>query len=148
MATIINCKPLVAGYGRGKILVTHQSISFWGGVDPATGMIVDPRHELFEKSITGKVLAFPYGKGSAAAPLVFLELAKQGTAPAAIINLETDPLLVAGPIISKHFYSRTIPVVTLSGEQFPLLKNGMHAVIDGNKGKITLSGFGKKESTS
>jgi predicted aconitase with swiveling domain len=84
----------------------------------ATGIIVDPRHELFELTITGKVLAFPYGKGSAAAPLVLLELAKQGTAPAAIINIETDPLLVAGPIISKHFYSRTIPVVTLNGETF------------------------------
>ncbi|MHC4292597.1 MAG: aconitase X swivel domain-containing protein [Planctomycetota bacterium] len=118
MATNIKCKPLVAGYGRGKILATQQSISFWGGVDPASGNIVDPRHELFKKSIIGKVLAFPYGKGSAAAPLVLLELAKQGTAPAAIINIDIDPLLVAGPIISKHFYNRTIPVVTLNGETF------------------------------
>jgi predicted aconitase with swiveling domain len=92
-------------------------------------------------------LIVPYGKGSPAAPLVLLELAKQGTAPAAIINIETDPLLVAGPIISKHFYSRTIPVITLSGERFSLLKTGMHAVIDGSKGEIVLSGFGKKEST-
>ena len=63
----------------------------------------------FDQSIAGKVLAFPHGKGSAAAPLVLLELAKQGTAPAAMINIETDPLLVAGPIISKHFYGTTIP---------------------------------------
>jgi len=77
MATILKCRPLVAGHGRGKILTTHQSISFWGGVDPVNGMITDPRHELFDQSITGKILAFPYGKGSAAAPLVLLELAKQ-----------------------------------------------------------------------
>jgi predicted aconitase with swiveling domain len=140
MATNIKCEPLVAGYGRGKILATQQSISFWGGVDPASGNIVDPRHELFNKSITGKVLAFPYGKGSAAAPLVLLELAKQGTAPAAIINIETDPLLVSGPIICKHFYNETIPVVTLNNEEFQLLKTGLYAVVDGNKEAIMLSG--------
>ena len=56
MATILKCKSLVAGHGRGEILTTHQSISFWGGVDPATGMIIDPRHELFDQSITAKRL--------------------------------------------------------------------------------------------
>lgn len=140
MAVILKCKSLVAGYGNGKTLATRQSISFWGGVDPATGLIVDPRHELFEESIKGKVLVFPYGKGSAAAPLVILELTKQGTAPAAIINVETDPLLVAGPIIGKHFYHRIIPVVSLNKDDFQLLKSGMHAVVDGEKDEVILSG--------
>jgi predicted aconitase with swiveling domain len=140
MDTILKCKALTAGYGCGEIMATHQSISFWGGVDPATGVIVDPRHELFQQSITAKVLAFPYGKGSAAAPLVVLELIKQGTAPAAIVNVETDPLLVAGPIIGRHFYDQTIPVVTVDNQGFQLLKTGQHAVIDGIKGEIVLTG--------
>lgn len=140
MAAIVKCKPLVAGRGRGKILSTLQSISFWGGVDPANGMIIDPRHELFDQSITGKVLAFPYGKGSAAAPLVLLELAKQATAPAAIINIETDPLLVAGPIISKHFYGRSIPVVALARAAFARLQTGQTATVDGVKGEIVIDG--------
>ena len=140
MAVILKCKTLVAGYGTGKTLATQQSISFWGGVDPATGLIVDPRHELFEESIKGKVLVFPYGKGSAAAPLVILELTKQGTAPAAFINLETDSLLVAGPIISKHFYKEAIPVVTLNKDDFQLLKTGLHAVVDAGNDEIILSG--------
>lgn len=140
MATIVKCRPLVAGQGHGKILTTQQSISFWGGVDPNTGMIIDPRHELFDQSITGQVLAFPYGKGSAAAPLVLLELAKQATAPAAIINIETDPLLVAGPIISKHFYGRSIPVVTLDREAFDQLQSGQAATVDAVKGEIVISG--------
>ena len=139
MATIVKCRPLVAGYGCGKILTTHQNISFWGGVDPLSGMIIDPRHELFDQSITGKVLAFPYGKGSAAAPLVLLELAKQGTAPAAMINIETDPLLVAGPIISKHFYGTTIPVVILTRAAFDRLRTGQAAVVDGVKGEVVIS---------
>jgi predicted aconitase with swiveling domain len=139
MATIVKCRPLVAGHGRGKILTTQQNISFWGGVDPATGMIIDPRHELFNQSITGRILAFPYGKGSAAAPLVLLELAKQTTAPAAIINIETDPLLVAGPIISKHFYGTSIPVVALARKAFDRLQTGQAATVDGVKGEIVIS---------
>ena len=139
MVTIVKCRPLVAGHGRGKILATQQNISFWGGVDPATGMIIDPRHELFDQSITGRILAFPYGKGSAAAPLVLLELAKQTTAPAAIINIETDPLLVAGPIISKHFYGTSIPVVALARTAFDRLQTGQAATVDGIKGEIVIS---------
>ena len=138
MAEILKCSPLVAGYGCGKILCTRQYISFWGGVDPPTGKIIDPRHELFDQPITAKVLAFPYGKGSAAAPLVLLELANQETAPAAMINIETDPLLVAGPIISKHFYGITIPVVTLNQAAFDRLKTGQTATVDGVKGDVVI----------
>ena len=138
MAIILKCRILVGGCGRGDILATRQSISFWGGVDPDSGMIIDPRHELLDQSITGKILAFPYGKGSAAAPLVLLELAKQKTAPAAIINIETDPLLVAGPIISKHFYGASIPVVTLAREAFYKLQSGQDATVDSEKGEVVI----------
>ena len=138
MVTIVKCRSLVEGYGRGKILTTQQDISFWGGVDPHTGLIIDPRHELFDQSITGKVLAFPFGKGSAAAPLVLLELVKQGTAPVALINIETDPLLVAGPIISKHFYGTTLPVVAMSQTAFDQLQTDVYAVVDGVKGEVVI----------
>lgn len=69
-------------------------------------------------------MTFPYGKGSAAAPMVLLELSKQGTAPWAIITIEIDPLLVAGTIISKHFYGKAIPMVLLSASAFDQLKTG------------------------
>ena len=138
MAAIVKCRSLVTGYGSGEILITQQHISFWGGVDPMSGMIIDPRHELFDQSITGKVLAFPYGKGSAAAPLVLLELVKQRTAPAAIINIETDPLLVAGPIISKHFYGIAIPVVAMAQKAFDQLQMGQVAAVDGVKGEVII----------
>ncbi len=138
MDGILNCKVLTAGIGKGELLVTHQSISLWGGVDPASGIIVDPRHELFERSITAKVLAFPFGKGSTGAPMVVLELIKQGTAPAAIVNVETDPLLVAGPIIGRHFYDHVMPVVCLDHASFALLKTGSQATVDGNRGEILI----------
>ena len=138
MDGILNCKVLTAGIGKGELLVTHQSISLWGGVDPASGIIVDPRHELFERSITAKVLAFPYGKGSTGAPMVVLELIKQGTAPAAIVNVEADSLLVAGPIIGRHFYKHRIPVVCLDHDSFVMLKTGRQAIVDGERGEIVI----------
>jgi len=139
MAQVIKCKCCVSGRSEGELLATEQPISFWGGVDPHKGIINDPRHQLFGESITGKVLAFPFGKGSAAAPLVVLELVRAKKAPAALVQIEVDPLLVSGPIICKHFYGETIPVVTLNNEEFQLLKTGLHAAVDGVKGKITIS---------
>jgi predicted aconitase with swiveling domain len=138
MAEVLNCTTLVKGMGKGPVLSTRQTISFWGGVDPANGKIIDPRHELFNQSIKDKVLAFPYGKGSAAAPMVLLELAKQGTAPCAIINIETDPLLVAGPIISKHFYAKITPVVLLDPDAFEQIHTGQWACVDGSKDEIVI----------
>ena len=139
MATVIKCKCPVSGRREGALLTTNQPVSFWGGVDPEKGIINDPRHELFGESIAGKVLAFPYGKGSTGAPMVVLELVRGKKAPAALVQIEVDPLLVSGPIICKHFYGETIPVVTLNNEEFQLLKTGLHAVVDGVKGEVTIS---------
>lgn len=138
MVEILNCTVLVKGMGEGRVLKTDQTISFWGGVDPETGKIIDPRHPLFDEVITSKVLAFPYGKGSAAAPLVILELARQRTLPAAIINVETDPLLVAGPVISHRFYGSTTPVVKLSQDAFDRLQTGQTAVVDTQQSFISI----------
>lgn len=139
MVTLLKCKCLVAGKREGRLLATAQPISFWGGVDPEKGIINDPRHELFKESIAGKVLAFPYGKGSAAAPMVILELVKGKKAPAALVQIEVDPLLVSGPVICRHFYGEIIPVITLNSIEFQMLKTGLYAVVDGGKGEIIIS---------
>jgi predicted aconitase with swiveling domain len=141
MATIIKCKCRVSGKREGRLLTTDHPVSFWGGVDAQKGIVNDPRHELFGESIAGKVLVFPYGKGSAAAPMVMLELVRAKKAPAALVQIDVDPLLVSGPILCKHFYGETIPVVTVNNEEFQILKTGLHAVIDGCKGKIILFDF-------
>ena len=139
MAEVITGTPVVTGTARGEVLATGQTISFWGGVDTETGKIVDPRHELFGQNIAGRILVFPYGKGSAAAPMVLLELARQNTAPAGMVNLETDPLLAAGPIISSRFYGITVPVIRVGRRDFGKLKTGLHAVVDSCSGEIKLT---------
>lgn len=131
---------VVPGTTRGEVIVTSQPISFWGGVDPATGCINDPRHELFGQSIAGRVLAFPFGKGSSTTSLIILELARVDKAPAAIINLRTEPILATGPIVSKRFYGKEIPVVTLDGEVFQLLKTGQRASVNACEGEVIIKG--------
>ena len=106
------------GTAKGEVLVTSQSISFWGGVDPATGAINDPRHELFGHSVTGKVLAFPFGKGSSTGSLIMLELIRVDKAPAAIVNIRTEPILATGPIVGHHFYGRQITIIFLKEDFF------------------------------
>jgi predicted aconitase with swiveling domain len=129
---------VVPGKCEGEVLVSSQPISFWGGVDPASGWIHDPRHELFGQSIAGKVLVFPFGKGSSTTSLIILELARVDKAPAAIVNLRTEPILATGPIVSKHFYGKQIPVVTLNEEAFQLLETGQLVVVNATKGEVVI----------
>jgi predicted aconitase with swiveling domain len=123
------------GTGRGRLLVTRQPISFWGCVDPATGRISDKRHELFGESVSGRVLVFPFGKGSSTGSLMVLELLRVGLAPAAIVNVRTEPLLATGPVVGKHFYGKSFPIVNVGEADLVHLKTGLDAeVISDNKG--------------
>ena len=130
---------IVSGVAEGEVVASSQSISFWGGVDPATGLINDPRHELFGQSIAGKVLVFPFGKGSSTGSLMILELARIGKAPAAMINIKTEPILATGPIVCKHFYGKEIPVVTLEKSLFDTLKTGQYAQVNASLGLVVVA---------
>ncbi len=131
---------VVPGIAKGQVLVTSESISFWGGLDPATGAINDPRHELFGKSVAGKVLAFPFGKGSSTGSLIMLELVRVNKAPAAIVNVRTEPILATGPIVSKHFYGIQIPIISLDENSFRMLKTGQHVTVNATEKFIVIHG--------
>jgi predicted aconitase with swiveling domain len=129
---------VVGGRARGKGLVSRQAISFWGGVDPHSGRINDPRHDLCGRSVARRVLAFPVGKGSSTGSLILLELARIGLAPAGIVNVRTEPILATGPIVSRHFYGRSIPIVTLAAEDFEKLQTGQSLTVDGTQGWVEI----------
>ena len=130
---------VVPGQAEGEALVMSQSISFFGGVDPGTGCITDRRHELFGRSLAGKVAVFPFGKGSCAGSLIMLELVRIGKAPAAIVNIKTEPILATAPIISKHFYGKSIPMLALDEGGFKKIKTGQHIIVDAMKGHIWIN---------
>ena len=89
------------GKGTGEALVTSQPISFYGGVDPNTGEIIEKGHELQGKSVKGKVLVFPTGKGSTVGSYTLYRMKKNGAAPAGIINKECETVVAVGAIISE-----------------------------------------------
>lgn len=132
---------IIPGTSQGRVLLTRQSISFWGCVDPASGLISDKRHELYQESVSGRVLVFPFGKGSSTGSLMILELLRLGLAPAAIINIRTEPLLATGPIVGKHFYGKFFPIVNIDEADFDHLKTGQDAeIVSGQDGsRVTVS---------
>ncbi len=91
---------IYGGRAEGDALVTSQPISFYGGVDPDSGRIIERGHELQGEVVKGKVLVFPHGKGSTVGSYVLYRLSKSGTAPLAIINERCETIVAVGAIIS------------------------------------------------
>jgi predicted aconitase with swiveling domain len=98
---VLHGRGIVEGLCRAKALVSTKPISFLGDVDPATGKIVEKRHDLYGGSVKGKVLCFPHGHGSTVGSYVLYSLAKKGLAPKAIINHKADPVIVVGAVIAN-----------------------------------------------
>jgi len=89
------------GKAEGEALVTSQPISFYGGVDPNTGVLVEKGHELQGQSVSGRILVFPTGKGSTVGSYTLYRMKKNGTAPAGIVNKECETVVAVGAIISE-----------------------------------------------
>jgi predicted aconitase with swiveling domain len=128
----IRCHKVASGYARGPALVTKEPISFLGNVDPTTGVVVDPAHELFGKSVAGMVLIFPGGKGSTVGSYVIYQLKKRGLAPAAMINIRSEPIVAVGAIISG------IPLVDRVPEEILELESDALVEVDADRGCITI----------
>jgi len=119
----LSCKYIIAPKKtlQLELLFSNDPISFFGGVNSKNGKIEDHRHSSYQESITNKAFAFPFGKGSSGAGLVLMEMARLQTAPAAIINIRTDPVILTGPLICKHFYDQFFPVINLTREEYAKL---------------------------
>ncbi|TDA32184.1 MAG: hypothetical protein DSO02_05730 [Hadesarchaea archaeon] len=124
------------GKARGEALVSRSPLSFYGGVDPKTGMVVERGHELEGKSVKGKILIFPRGKGSTVGSYVIYALKKNGVAPLAIVNEETEPIVAAGVILAD------IPCV--DKVDLSLLETGDLVEVDADQGKVKI--LGKRRS--
>lgn len=98
---ILQGRKIFPGEATGNALVSQMGISFYGGVDPDTGVILEKGHDLEGQSIAGKVLVFPSGKGSTVGSYTLYRLKANGMAPAAVINAETETITAVGCIISE-----------------------------------------------
>jgi predicted aconitase with swiveling domain len=106
---------LIAGAAEatGEALVMTAPISFWGGIDPKTGRVADPRHPQSGENVAGRVLFLPGTIGSSSASAVLLELVRTGNAPAAIVLHEPDAILLLGLIVAREMGWPHPPAVRL-----------------------------------
>lgn len=118
--------------GRGPALVLDAPISFWGGVDAATGRIADVRHPQLGRCIAGTVLFLPGTIGSSSASAVLLELVHAGKAPAAILMDAPDAILLLGLVVAREMGWPTPPALRLAAaDQGPLAGRSLSIAADG-----------------
>lgn len=114
---------LVRGTARGELLFSDTPLSFWGGTNTSTGTVIDSHHPLCGRELRGRILAIPCGRGSCSGSMAILELLLNDCAPCALIFSSVEEILAAGVIIAKILFSKTVPVVLLSGDQFSMLES-------------------------
>lgn len=117
------------GKAKGKALVSKEAITFLGGVDPKTGIIVERGHSLEGKSVKDKILVFPHGKGSTVGSYVLYEMKKNNTAPKAIINEECEPIIAVGVIIAEIPCVDRIPIEKIETDDLIIVNNEKVTVI-------------------
>jgi uncharacterized protein len=125
---ILRGRKICGGNTEGEVLTSKMGISFFGGVDPESGIVMEKGHSLEGSSIAGKVLVFPTGKGSTVGSYTLYRLKTAGKAPLAILNAEAETITAVGCIIAE------IPCVDL----LPIerLKNGMTVRVNGENGTV------------
>lgn len=111
-----------AGKAAGRALVSPEPIGFLGGVDPDSGVVVEPNHPLNGQSVAGRVLVFPTGKGSTVGSYTILRLARNGVAPVAMLNAQSEAIVAVGAIIAD------IPMVDQLAIQF--IQDGDWVVVE------------------
>ena len=111
---------IIPGAASGAVLACSEGLSFWGGVDPITGIVIDAHHPLCGQSIAGKVLVMPTTRGSCSGSGVMLDLALNGIAPAAFVFREAEDVVTLGAMIAGKMFERPVPVLRLDDEAFAL----------------------------
>ena len=126
---ILKGRTIFPGHASGLILVSRQGISFYGGVDPEFGTVVEKGHDLEGQCIAGRLLVFPGGKGSTVGSYTLFRLAKNGKAPAGIINASCETITAVGCIIGE------IPCI--DQVDITLIPDGIQATLDAENGQVS-----------
>jgi predicted aconitase with swiveling domain len=139
MSTTLSGRGRVPGRVEAPAVVSKKPFGFWQGLDPATGLVIDQRHDLVGQSLQGKVFVYPFGRGSTGAPGIFLEAVRNRVAPAAIVNVTSEPMIQVCAILAEAFFGVSIPVVDqLDGDPLTAFKTGDRLRVDGRAGTVEI----------
>lgn len=133
MEKIIKCRRISKGQAYGPVLITKDALSFLGGVNPDTGIIIDSNHELYGKKISDQILVIPSGKGSTVGSYIIYQMYKNNTAPLALIAIEAEPIIATGAIMAG------IPMVDQPQEPlYDILEEGDMVDLDADNGLLKI----------
>jgi predicted aconitase with swiveling domain len=128
---LVRGRKISAGTAEGLALISHEPISFFGGVNPDSGEVTEKGHELEGVTVKDRVLVFPRGKGSTVGSYTLYRMKKNGVAPRAIINVECEPIVAVGAIISD------IPAIDrLEKNPLTLFQNGKKLKVDADQAVV------------
>ncbi|MBN8931121.1 MAG: DUF521 domain-containing protein [Rhizobium pusense] len=131
-SAVPQARSILTGAAEGPVISTTEALSFWGGVDPATGRVIDVHHPLHGVSLTGGVLFMPTSRGSCTGSGVLLDLILTGRAPSALVFCEAEDVLTLGALVAAEMFERALPVVRLDPENFARFSRAVHVRIDEN----------------
>jgi hypothetical protein len=120
-----------------------EPLSLWGGMDPATGRVIDRRHPQAGQDVAGRVLLMPWGRGSSSSSSVLAEAVRAGTAPAAVVLLEPDPIVALGAMVAAELYGRQVPVVVLDEAAYGAIRTGDELVVEAGEESASVSVAGR-----
>jgi len=123
-APLLQGRALAPGTARGTAVVLREPLSLWGGLDPATGELIDAHHPQRGARLAGRVLIMPAGRASSSSASVLAESVRAGTAPAAILMGEPDLILAVGAAVAEELYGTALPVVVLDPELLAAIPDG------------------------
>ena len=115
---------------KAPAIVLSEPLSLWGGMDPATGTIVDAHHPQRGALLTGRVVVMPSGRGSSSSASVLAEAVRAGTAPAAIMLAEPDLILSIGSAVAEELYGVRVPVVVVPPERLRAIRDEDPLTVD------------------
>jgi uncharacterized protein len=128
---------LISGTAAGKALISNMAFTFAHGVDPASGIVTDVRSDIKGSNVKGRVLFYPFGKGSTTASSWFLEAVRLGNHPSAMVTEGVDLSSVIGSVMGKLIYSREIPVISgISRDIYSKIRTGAEVLVDGTTGEV------------
>ncbi len=130
---------LVPGVATGPILKLDEPLSFWGGLDPATGTIIDRWHPQAGANVAGAILMMPAGRGSSSGSATLAEALRLGNGPAAILMLERDAIVVVGAMIAAELYGLACPVAVADGRDWEALAVAARLAIDAGPNGAAIS---------
>jgi predicted aconitase with swiveling domain len=130
---------LAPGVGVGAPLLLDEPLSFWGGLDPALGAIIDRRHPQHGANVADRMLMMPAGRGSSGGSAILAEALRRGKGPAGILMLERDAIVAVGAIVAGELYGCACPVALASERDWRALADAARLAVDASASGAAIS---------